>query len=237
MRRQEVQDDRGSAVAKGQTARKQEDAMSRLRAAETPSDGMCSQLAAAKKKKARSNSKREKQWDCFPVGRCFPASTKKAPTGKQLQNKSVCWKHLTAWSWRFPMSWISKQQNYILNAVLRVPPLRGQHQVGVTLNWNTLGQCVRTLPQGSPPVRELQLSHLPHSLAAALLHARSIAILASAHRHEPRSPHRGKLSSPCPAPRLAIAICYSSPSRSTHSLSWFFFMPPSLAFSCFSSLH
>lgn len=44
--------------------------------------------------KASSNSKWEKQWGCLPVGRCFPASTKKGVTAKLLQNKSIFWKHL-----------------------------------------------------------------------------------------------------------------------------------------------
>lgn len=130
------------------------------------------------------------------------------------------------------MSWIAKQQKCTLGAVLRVTPLRGQHQAGATLNWNTLGQHVQTHSQGSPPVCELQLSHLPHFPAAALLHAQSIEVLASAHRHEPRLPHGGKLSSPCPAPRLAAATCYSSPSCSTHSLPWFF----NSSFPCFQLL-
>lgn len=79
-----MQDDRGSAVAKGQTARKQEDAMSRLRAAETPSDGMCSQLAAAKKKKPEATASGKSNGIVFQWEDVFLP----APRKHQLANSS-----------------------------------------------------------------------------------------------------------------------------------------------------
>lgn len=154
--------------------------------------------SSKKKKKVGSKSKWEKQWGCFPEGGSFPASTKKAPTGKQLQNKSICWEH-------FLLHPEDPPCHQFLKATQVHPQCSAQ---GATSNGTAPSRSHVELThpgpvpagslQGSAPVCELPLNHLLISRLQPSYMCEALQLW-----HQTHLPHGGKLSSPCPAARLA----------------------------------
>lgn len=173
------------------------------------------------KKKVGSKSKWEKQWGCFLEDGSFPASTKKAPTGKQLQNKSICWEH-------FLLHPEDPPCHQFLKATKVHPQCSAQ---GATSNGTAPSRSHVELThpgpvpagslQGSAPVCELPLNHLLISRLQPSYVCEALQLW-----HQTHLPHGGKLSSPCPAARLANDRHLLFLLFLQHPFSQFSFLPP-----------